>query len=953
MPEHSQGFQLFPYFVCRVSGLPTDSIESLKSKKVQQLYENFTKELRNVEKLKNEISDDLFNIIKNTIEKRKRSTLISFRRDLFNGRKILKCNEFDLLTKELQNKIEVLKEINDLVVKLIEELKASYHTEKQRIRKIFIEYLKNEDFQKGLLISSKSLYSLQGIYKKASNFKQNKRIEQIERGLLRYFTRTAMKATPFGTFCAIIPGKVNGFIAKDSTLSFTGDPQRKKSLLLINKDIYGIISNFIRKDKSIRKKLSLELNKTIDKKDNIFYFLTEINGKEVFQRIEINPVLELLITQFEENPVIVYEKLINNLLIHNELEVTKEEAEIYLDRLIEHGFIRFKIGIPEQQVDWTTPLCEILKNTDLEKSSLITNAIVELKKKAGDYESSHVHKRIQNIEEITAILEKLFKELNITDSIRSSLPLYEDATANAFANIDETRIIEVRKSLFSLIQLTNKLGYPRSEHANMRYFFDKYYKEFDKEVSLLQFYEDYYREHFKSHLEKQQKAQYGQKNDKLKDYDISNPFGLDLIKKIHEANKNISKIIIEKWIEKPDSDEILITVNELQNAINCVEELPIRNFSVSIFSQLFSDCKSGKENRIILANGHYMSGFGKYFSRFLYLFDKGVLQGIYDNNNKNNGEILAEISGDANFNANLHPQLLKYEISYPTTETGLAETPLQCTDIIVEIDPDDTNRLKLKHKPTGSYIVPLDLGFLNPMMRPPLFQLLTKFSPPCSSSFPLPEKPEIMKKGNNQTEKVVDKINDKNEKPEIKIVYRPRIIFDERIVLSRQCWFIPKELFPQITNDETDFEYFLRVNKWREENNIPYEVYVKIRPLPLTINDSQQAKKVEEVKIEQGKSDQDNKEPGLKKENKSEIKKEAVTVKDKIKQNKFSRDYYKPQYIDFFNPLLVDLFGKITAGLKNYLVTIEERYPDKTQLPSFEEKTFAVEQIFQIDFKNN
>lgn len=954
---------LYPYFVCRVSGLPTDLTEDLKSKTLQISTSILFNELKEIEHLKIEISGKLFELIKDIDNKKIRNKLISIRRDIFNEKKWLKIEDYDLLGEEISNCIKQLEDKLDRKLTFAKELKESFYSEKKIIRKLFIDYLQNDDFQKGLLLSSMSLYSLQNNYLNREKTEENRKNDQIERGLLRYFTRASMKATPFGTFCAIIPGKLNGSY-NNSVLTFTDNPFRKKSLLLVNKDIYGIISNYIRKEPEIRKKLFVELNKTIDRKETIYYFLTEIDGREVFQRLTINPVLELLDTLFESNPIIIYDELINTLLDNDELEASKEEIEAYVDKLIEIGYIRYKIGIPEQKVDWSSPLVEILKRTGINKAEFICNTIQELLNITNKYKGNNVGERFQNLEDMNNLLNAAFKELSISNTVRSNLPLYEDSTADSFVNIDVEKVDSIKNSLYSLVQITNKLAYPRTELANMRHFFDNYYKDSSAEINLLQFYEDYYREHFKAHLEKQQKVQYQKNAEELKDYNISNPFGLNLIKEIHNAGRNISSLVVKKWLDNPNATEMNITIDELKTATECVEDLTHNNFSVSLFVQLIPQSKYEKQNRLILTSGHYLAGFGKYFSRFLYLFDSKVLDGIYKSNNDINGEVFAEISGDANFNANLHPPLLKYEISYPTTEVGLAEVPLKCTDIIVEKDMIDSNKLRLKHKKQNTYVVPIDLGFLNPMMRPPLFQLLAKFSPPCNFSMQLPEMPIQISNDGKRSEinRQEDESNQTKREQKESMVYRPRILFDDRIVLSRRCWFVSKTLLPQMNVDETDFEYFVRVNKWRAENNIPDEVYVRIRPLPLPGSNNNQIVKQDNEETKQNQENQkeadqnqkelnsDEKQSEL--ENKNDKKKEGLPDKEKAKQNKFSRDYYKPQFIDFYNPLLVNLFGKITVGLKNFLVTIEERYPGKEQLPEFENKTFAVEQIFQVDFRN-
>jgi hypothetical protein len=63
-----------------------------------------------------------------------------------------------------------------------------------------------------------------------------------------------------------------------------------------------------------------------------------------------------------------------------------------------------------------------------------------------------------------------------------------------------------------------------------------------------------------------------------------------------------------------------------------------------------------------------------------------------------------------------------------------------------------------------------------------------------------------------------------------------------------------------------------------------------------------------------------------------------------------SRDFHKPQFMDFANPLLVGLFGKMGSGLKNYRVVAEERLPGPGELTRHEGAGYATEMIVQVDF---
>ncbi|HYR06303.1 MAG TPA: hypothetical protein VEQ60_00965, partial [Longimicrobium sp.] len=73
-------------------------------------------------------------------------------------------------------------------------------------------------------------------------------------------------------------------------------------------------------------------------------------------------------------------------------------------------------------------------------------------------------------------------------------------------------------------------------------------------------------------------------------------------------------------------------------------------------------------------------------------------------------------------------------------------------------------------------------------------------------------------------------------------------------------------------------------------------------------------------------------------------------LEDRKRKTQQSRDFFKPQFIDFANPLLVGLLGKVAHGLKSYSATLEERYPDRAQLPRHGDASFATELVVQLYF---
>jgi hypothetical protein len=63
-----------------------------------------------------------------------------------------------------------------------------------------------------------------------------------------------------------------------------------------------------------------------------------------------------------------------------------------------------------------------------------------------------------------------------------------------------------------------------------------------------------------------------------------------------------------------------------------------------------------------------------------------------------------------------------------------------------------------------------------------------------------------------------------------------------------------------------------------------------------------------------------------------------------------SRDFLKPQFVDFSSPLLVRLFARLPGDLPNYVITIEECLPAVSQLPVAQGQPFATELVLQVAF---
>jgi len=1019
-------------FVCRVSGAPADTIDELRARATLDRLARLHQVDAELAERREGLSQALFRAIGGAgDDKPLRNKLITLKRELYNLRPGAAAKAADVAARLPAAEADEVRAFATLLeerVSLEAAVRQAYADEAPGVRAGFRRLLDDADFRKGLMISSRALYGAMdrwGQAAAAAGAELGGKDEKTERGLLRYYTRMAMKATPFSTFCAILPGEFveDGGDAGGELIRFDGDPRQKRSYVRINKFIYGLLYDHLRTRKPVRRALQVELNPTLREENGRLVFLTAIEAREVFQRLANNEVLELITSRFQGLGKPTLGDLIGALSADPQIEATPEEAEAYLDKLIEIGFLRFHTGIREQDSDWDLPFRQLLDGIDDDHARQSSQLLARLREVTEAYTDADVAERARMIEEMHTLLTDAIEAMEVEQRLRKDMPFFEDATSPARAEVALTPAVRRTFETWSeWVRATSRVAWPRGEQATMRHFFDDYYKDGQTRVPLLVFYEDFYREHFKTHVEKEQKMRAGVHDDSLKGYDVANPFGLEFVKRLSESRDRLGELIRERWQAAPGADEVSLTSAEVAEALQGVENTSGVPRSMGSFACLAPAEQPGGDPLLILGGGSYTTGFGKYFSRFLYMLPDEVQEQVRRENASMSGELLAEICGDAQFNANLHPPLLRWEISYPTGESGNAEQQIKSGDILVERDPEDANALRIVHGPTGHRVIPVDLGFLNPRMRPPLYQLISRFTPPAMFGPPVPESPEkrvrptpapstdaeakggddpqpdpqaaakgpaVVKEDGPQAAAGSPEAKGDDPQPEPQaagdaaaeakpappppsIQVRPRVTYEGTLVISRKRWMVPSVLFPQREAHESAADFFLRANRWRAEAGIPETVYVRINPLPeapaarpgetpadaaaqaeaqqqaaaaageVPGYDAPAAEHAEEPDTDEG---TDTAEGEANAEGAAGADGEKKTQKPRTAG---SRDLHKPQFIDFGNPLLVGLLGKMGANLKAYSVTVEERLPGREALPRHGGDAYASEIVVQL-----
>ncbi|MEL7145352.1 MAG: hypothetical protein AAFO69_03215, partial [Bacteroidota bacterium] len=302
------------------------------------------------------------------------------------------------------------------------------------------------------------------------------------------------------------------------------------------------------------------------------------------------------------------------------------------------------------------------------------------------------------------------------------------------------------------------------------------------------------------------------------------------------------------------------------------------------------------------------SGYGKMLSRFLHILGDRVTEAQREANKAliSEDELYIENCDASYFNANLHPTLMPNEIWMPGGHNSLPEEQqIPILDFKVSYEPTE-ERLKLIHAPTGKRSYVFDLGFQGHQGRSQLFQLLDKFTKADYLFFhPMlslvnQEYAKFVKQ--SEAGESEDQKEDNSKAKEPKTIFTPRVVSGD-LILQRKTWMTPKELLPVKESSDDAYSYFKKVAFWRRSEKLPDEVFVYVDPYRGNNVDPKLGKRL-------------------------------------------TRDDYKPQYVNFNQPMLVNLFEKL-AQKTPHAMKLVEMLPSSEEMLKIDGKRYVSEFVMQ------
>lgn len=836
--------QLFPYLLLRIAGGPLADFQRTDAQKSYDLATELYKEEKEAEKIKEDLVDHLYTSIPTITDDKMRRLLIRLKRDIHNGRSIpyLSKTMLGQLPDPLQAMLIDYLDFTKHKASLEKEGEHLYEAETHKSKHAFTALLKQSNFQNGLLLSSDTAMASLKKYL-ASDAANTPSVSKKERSFMEYLSRMYAKPTPFGTFTHLA---IASFGTDNlSPLAAPIHPEAiVESHVQLNNELLRYLSGLLVTHSEIRQHLPIATNFTIHEKGAELCFLVNNHNRESFQYIGLTPSLKAILALAVRRHW-TYKTLIKEIVDNKYVAAPEKAIQSYVDQLLDAGFFEFDLGVSGMERDWATKLAEILSPhaNSVPVLKKLVDDLKTLQKLASQYQKADARQRARLLQQAYELYRDSCMALGATDTpavsktnkakeevfqhtydtvfrLKPHQMWYEDTALNQPLLLP-AELKQNLESLGSLLALMSSFDTCLEKRESMTHFFKTTYGV-DVKVGLLEFYRAYYR----------------QENE----HKTTNP-----LTKAREAGQRIALESLIKNIE-----------DQLHNDDIRLNEAHIPNLPAPAggsFAAFFHVYKNDNAIKVVLND--VTPGHGKLFGRFLYLFADDVTKQLRLWSTSHDGDaVMAEATDASVLNANLHDRIMPYEIHTPGGHTTLpASSQIGVHELEVSYDATD-KRLVLTHPESQKEVIVFDLGFETPRQRSKLYTLLGSF----------------MSGSHHPIEQLVASINEglQKRKAEGTPVVLPRITYKDQIVLQRKAWLIPKDQLPRRNSGESSWLYFLRLYKWKEQQGMPHEVFVKT-------------------------------------------------------------DFEKPQYISFRNPLLVALLESLINTVHNEL-KIEEMLPHSGQL---------------------
>ena len=723
-----------------------------------------------------------------------------------------------------------------------------------------------------------------------------------------------MKATPFGRLSFTMPARIDGSDCADIQLPWEilGDHTKTESLVHANRRLFRPIWDALMLKPDVLARRRVRRNPTLVRSDNEFKYVSIRNGVDVFQKIRATPALTLICEICEKRPELTFEELVESLQPDASGVDERKEIHSYCVRLLQLGALQVLAPVSEQERDWCTALIEELKNDPTASETVeAVDALRSASQVLRHQDGAEFHRTVQDVR---VRLKKAFESLGAQHPAELESPVLEDVASNAELVLYRTKPLARLLSLLGrYVEITSRLSHPAREQARLRKYFEAAFAERES-VPILEFFEKYYRDVFEDSVKREstiaaQSGEGGPPQAWPSSYKGENP---------------LLNCLLQHWKANSQLEEISIAASELSELMPVGQEPASGVISVFCTLSMSTDLC-----RAIVPFGSHTIGYGKFASRFLPVWPKAYHAELVAENERDCAQLI-EYGDDAEHAANLHPQLTTSALLHPASDLKPHEYAIGHEQLRIVRDEGNSARVFIRNETTGKRVVPVDLGFVSPMLRKPFFKFVRAFAP--IEGFAVNVPPAHPNETAIQTTGASVSYREDDTPDFTQVYYRPRVTFEKLVVLARRAWTVSCADIPKRGNSETDSGYFFRLNAWREAAGIPVVCYCKVIPESAVLG-------------AQGSRVSPNREVAATGADKSvrEESRANAPKSDADNSSRERRDRYKPQFLDFRSALIVLLTQKLNANGRGFFASFEECLPDTADCVQVGNRAFTTE----------
>lgn len=874
------GIEIFPHSLVRYAGMNYQVFDSFKLEESKGILQKDHQMKAAKIKLKALICDGLFDLITMQTDDVLRQRLINLKRHVFNDKKVNPQKLEDLLdifpatlTLDFQDYVQVS-----------QNMETFHQTNTLNYQQLMIEHSRklqelamDATLQNGLLLSSPILLEqLSGyVQKEPASFRQKEL--RIEFSLLRYLTRMCFKTSPFSTFT------YTGIMQLASTKAAIYSPAAKtvKNSLRLNNALFEYLKSILIHHPGVNELLTVKLNKTAVIKAGKIQFLVNFNNIESFQLLPASGLQLLVFNYLNDNQESVNVKELANYIACAVEEASYVSIKKYLFKLVAAGLL--EAGMETSGIDpqWDHKLLKFF--TRLESSEPAVFQIIYLFKQLQQYQLAYVQGDTAKRKLILDYAEKTVGAVFQKLQAEAGLPVISDRSASSGSKTSSVNGAFETLNFVPHHFAGRQLFYEDCYTTDLETLEERCVQDFTAKadqllnhllpLDLLRTEREKMGRFFLEHYPAQAHVQ-------LIDFYHAYYFHVKKPEKEKAAKPGSAVPEPGDW-EKEISKKLAILTQHKPNILNLGNDffpessvvVSAAPYSRGLFVQFYKGKMQQETDCIFGVINTVLPGMGKVSGRFLHLFAPDMTTDFVKYNSKlHPGMLKAELNDASSFNANVHPSLLTREIALPGGNKSYPEKQQIPVDELTLNFEQQTGTLKLTYRQEQIFTYDLCLeSFYN---RSNLYQLMAHFNQETKLSL----QPFI-----NLVDACYLTIEQEQEH---EIEALPRITSENSVILRRRTWRVKTDSIPVQQSAETAYAYFIRINAWRSQHGIPVTFFLFLRKRSFVIKPTAQP----------------------------EGKKEGLG------------DDYKPQFISFEQPLLVEMFKRLLTRAGAYVI-IEEMLP--------------------------